>query len=42
MNWAALLSFLHPMLVCVICGLWILWILKKDYSQEAIDENKKY
>ncbi len=40
MNWAALLSFLHPMLACIICGVWILWILKKNYSKEVIDENR--
>jgi hypothetical protein len=33
MNWAAFLSFFHPMMVVVICGIWILWILSKDYRQ---------
>lgn len=33
MNMAALLSFLHPMIVMVICGIWVLSILKSDYSE---------
>lgn len=33
MNWAAFLSFFHPMIVGVICGVWVLWILNKEYSQ---------
>jgi len=32
MNMAALLSFLHPMLIMIICGVWVLAILKSDYS----------
>jgi hypothetical protein len=35
MNMAALLSFLHPMIVMVICGIWVLAILKTDYSEVA-------
>jgi hypothetical protein len=42
MNWAAFLSFFHPMAVCIICGLWVLWILKKDYSEQTLsEENEK-
>ena len=40
MNWAAFLSFLHPMLVCIICGIWILFILKRDYSEKIINRVK--
>ena len=40
MNWEAFLSFLHPMLACIICGVWILWILKKDYSKKVINETR--
>ena len=32
MNIAALLSFLHPMLIMIICGIWVLAILRSDYS----------
>jgi len=37
MNWAALLSFIHPMAVVLICGFWILHIISKEYKQK-IDE----
>lgn len=32
MNMAALLSFLHPMLMSIICGIWVLAILEREYS----------
>jgi len=31
MNWAAFLSFFHPMITCIICGIWVLWIVRKEY-----------
>jgi hypothetical protein len=40
MNWAAFLSFVHPLAVCIICGLWVLWILKKDYSELLLSEER--
>lgn len=35
MNWAAFLSFFHPMITCIICGIWILWIIRKEYQVSA-------
>lgn len=40
MNWAAFLSFFHPMAVCIICGVWVLWILKRDYSERLLSDER--
>ncbi|MYL64170.1 hypothetical protein GLW07_12485 [Bacillus hwajinpoensis] len=42
MNWAAIISFLHPMLsVIVACG-YVLYILKKDYAFYVVNQNRLY
>jgi len=41
MNWAAFLSFFHPMAVCIICGLWVLWLLKRDYSEQLLSDERE-
>ncbi len=38
MNWSALLSFLHPMLTVVAASVWVIVILKREYSSYIQEE----
>lgn len=39
MNWAAVLTFLHPLLTMIVCSAWILLILKKEYKPFLDEEH---
>lgn len=38
MNWAAFFAFAHPLAAVLICGLWILSIIKKEYPQKVHEQ----
>lgn len=40
MNWAAIISFLHPLLTVIITSGIVLYILKKDYSAAVTNAKK--